>query len=100
LIKPRGEYIGRKLNTIGKEKMKIIDYMEPIVEEAFVIEVLLTSGAPLYHPPHMNPREWWGLETPFPISNIDLVLVCLTAGFVSLGEDCRSYVLAEENIRT
>jgi len=57
LVKLCGEYIGRKLNTIGKEKMKIIDYMEPIVEEAFVIEVLLTSGAPLCHPPHMNSRE-------------------------------------------
>jgi hypothetical protein len=41
LIKLCGEYIGRKLNTIGKGKMKIIDYMEPIVEEAFMIEVLL-----------------------------------------------------------
>jgi len=38
------------VNTIGKEKMKIIDYMEPLVEEAFVIEVLLKSGAPLCHP--------------------------------------------------
>jgi hypothetical protein len=57
--------------------------MEPIVEEAFVIEVLLKSDAPLCHrppPPHMNSREWWGLETPFPIPNIDLVLVCLTEG--------------------
>jgi hypothetical protein len=68
------------LNTIGKEKVKIIDYMEPIVEEAFMIDVLLTSGAPLCHPRHMNSREWWGLETTFPISNIDLVLVCLAAG--------------------
>jgi len=57
LIKLCEEYIGRKLNTIGKEKMKIIDYMEPIVEEVFVIEVLLKSGAPLCHPPHMNSRE-------------------------------------------
>jgi len=47
LIKLNGKYFGRKFNTVGKEKMKIIDYMEPIVEEAFVIEVLLKSDLPL-----------------------------------------------------
>jgi len=50
MMKLSGEYIGRKLNTIGKEKMKTVDYMEPIVEEAFLIEVLLKTGAPLCHP--------------------------------------------------
>jgi len=50
LIKLCGKYIWRKLNTIGKEKMKIIDYIEPIGEEAFMTEVLLKSGAPLCHP--------------------------------------------------
>jgi len=50
MIKLSGEYIGRKLNTIGKEKMKTVDYMEPIVEEAFWIEALLKSGALLCHP--------------------------------------------------
>jgi hypothetical protein len=42
-----GVYSGRKLSTIGKEELEIIDYMELIVEEAFVIEVLLKSGLSL-----------------------------------------------------
>jgi hypothetical protein len=66
--------------------VEITDCVEAIVEEAFVIEMLLKrSVSPC------RQQDWWDSETPFLISNIDFVLVCSTAD-LSVWEkniDCR-----------
>lgn len=94
-----GEYSARKLNTIGKEEMEIIYYIELIVEEAFVIEVLLKSGQSLCHPQHVNSRGLVGFRDS--ISDIEhrFGFGLFNRGCVSLGEECRLYVSENRLLR-